>query len=161
MRCENIRQVIGDSKEGEFPATVREHLNACPACAEYAGGWRLIRAGFLALAEEEVPEASLGFVARLTRRLEEATEESRNASEFLERVGRRFVYATLVLTLPLLLSLALPPSGPWRGPVSPEVYLAQTEMASPEYDPLFSEGSAESWDYPPVTSNPQGENSQK
>ena len=36
-------------------------------------------------------------------------------SEFFETVGRRFVYATLALTLALLLSLVLPTTGPVRG----------------------------------------------
>ncbi len=161
MRCEEIREIIDDSKDSEFPTTVREHLTVCSACAEYARGWRPIRRGFLALAEEEVPEASLGFVARLTRRLEEASEESRNTSKFLEQVGRRYVYATLALTLTLALSLVLPPSGPWRGPATPEVYLAQPEMASLENDPLFSESSPDSQDNSPVTSNQEGEKTQQ
>jgi hypothetical protein len=75
---------------------------------------RLVQAGFRTLAEEAVPEASLGFASRLVRRLHEWQEKGAR-SEFFETVGRRFVYATLALTLALLLSLVLPTSGPVRG----------------------------------------------
>jgi len=73
-----------------------------------------VQAGFRLLAEEAPPEPSLGFAARLVRRLHEW--DTRGArSEFFETVGRRFVYATLALTLALFLSMALPNSGPVRG----------------------------------------------
>jgi hypothetical protein len=75
---------------------------------------RVVHAGFCALAEEAAPEASFGFASRLIRRLQE-WEEKGARQEFFETVGRRFVYATLALTLALLLSLVLPTSGPVRG----------------------------------------------
>jgi len=73
-----------------------------------------MHAGLRALAEEAAPEASIGFVSRVLRRLE-TWEGKASRSEFFERVGRRFVYATLALTLALLLILVLPNSGPVRG----------------------------------------------
>lgn len=140
MRCEEVQESLGEIETREIPAAVREHLARCSVCDEYARGWRLLRAGFRGVAGEEAPEASLGFAARVMRRFEEATEEMRSSAEFLERVGRRFVYATSCLTLTVLLSLALPSSGPWRGPATPEVYLAQAEMARLGSDPIFTEG---------------------
>ena len=99
---------------GELPAEAREHLSKCAGCEGYLRDARLVQAGFRALAEETAPEASFGFASRLVRRLQE-WEEKGARSEFFETVGRRFVYATLALTLALLLSLALPTSGPVRG----------------------------------------------
>jgi len=73
-----------------------------------------------------VPEASVGFAARLLRRLQE-WEETGGRSEFFETVGRRFVYATLALTLVLLLSLVLPAYGPVRGFTGTDFLGMQTE----------------------------------
>ena len=58
--------------------------------------------------------------------------------EFLERAGRRVVYATCVLALTLLLALALPSSGPLRGPTTAELYLAQSEEVTAGSIPIFT-----------------------
>jgi hypothetical protein len=114
MDCKEIRNLVSELWGGELPAEAREHLSKCAGCEVFWRDARLVQAGFRALAEEAVPEASLGFASRLLRRLQE-WEEKGARSEFFETVGRRFVYATLALTLALLLSLALPTSGPVRG----------------------------------------------
>jgi hypothetical protein len=93
----------------------------------------LAQAGFRALAEEAVPEASLGFASRLVRRLLE-WEEKGARSQFFETVGRRFVYATLALTLALLLSLALPTSGPVRGVTGADFLGLQNNIQSSQPD---------------------------
>jgi len=46
---------------------------------------------------------------------------------FFERAGRRFVLAGMLLALLFILALALPSTGPFRGPATAEVYLAQPE----------------------------------
>ncbi|SPE23864.1 hypothetical protein SBA2_170020 [Acidobacteriia bacterium SbA2] len=114
MDCRAIRDLIGERWGEELPAEAREHLSQCAGCEAY---WRralFLQAGFHALAEETPPQASFGFASRLVRRLEE-WDATGARSEFFETVGRRFVYATLALTLALLLSLALPSTGPVRG----------------------------------------------
>jgi hypothetical protein len=138
MRCEEIREVVEAHAAHEIPAAAREHLTACPGCQAYARDWRLVRAGLGALAAEPVPEASLGFRARLLRRLEEAREASGAAGEFVERVGRRVVFATLLLALTVLLALVLPSAGPVRGAAAADPFPAQAEVASAENDPLFA-----------------------
>jgi predicted anti-sigma-YlaC factor YlaD len=114
MDCKQIRDLVSELWGGELPGEAREHLSKCAACEAFWRDARLVQAGFHALAEEAVPEPSLGFASRLLRRVQE-WEEQGARSEFFETVGRRFVYATLALTLALLLSLALPTSGPVRG----------------------------------------------
>ena len=114
MDCKEFRDLVSEQWGGELPAEAREHLSKCAGCEVFLRDARLVQAGFRALAEEAVPEASVGFASRLVRRLQE-WEEKGARSEFFETVGRRFVYATLALTLALLLSLALPTSGPVRG----------------------------------------------
>jgi len=87
----------------------------------------MLRAGLAALSQEPVPQPSLGFGARLIRRLESVRGPGSAAAEFFERVGRRFVLAGLLLAMLFVLALALPSSGPFRGPATAEVYLAQPE----------------------------------
>jgi len=114
MDCKAIRDLVSDLRGGELSAEAREHLSKCVDCGEFLRDARLMHAGFCALAEEAAPEASFGFASRLIRRLQE-WEVKGARQEFFETVGRRFVYATLALTLALLLSLVLPTSGPVRG----------------------------------------------
>jgi anti-sigma factor RsiW len=136
MRCEEVRKIFAEDWPEETPAAVREHLAGCPACDGLARDHRLVRAGFHALAAEPAPEPSWGFSTRLLRRLEESPAQE--GAEFLERVGRRVVYATFVLALTLLLALALPSSGPLRGPATAELYLAQSEIVTGGNDPIFA-----------------------
>jgi len=114
MDCKEIRNLVEERWGEELPAEVLEHLNSCAGCEAYWRNTRFLQAGFHALAEEAPPEASFGFASRLVRRLQE-WDATGARSEFFETVGRRFVYATLALTLALLLSLALPSTGPVRG----------------------------------------------
>jgi hypothetical protein len=114
MDCKEIRDLVAERWGEELPAEVREHLSKCAGCEVFWRNARFLQAGFRAWAAETPPEASFGFAARLVRRLQ-VWETTGARSEFFETVGRRFVYATLALTLALLLSLALPTSGPVRG----------------------------------------------
>ena len=114
MDCKKTRDLVSELWGGELPAEVREHLSKCAGCEVFWRDARLVQAGFRALAGEAAPEASLGFASRLVRRLQE-WEEMGARSEFFETVGRRFVYATLALALAVVLSLALPTTGPVRG----------------------------------------------
>jgi len=137
MRCEAVREIFEEVRGEEIPAPAREHLSGCAACAAYARDWRLVRAGFQVLKQESTPEPTMGFAARLVRRLDEAGKAN-PAEEFLEQVGRRVVYATFLLAFLLLLALVLPPSGPLRGPgvadllsAGPEVTVAGNETVFP------------------------------
>ena len=161
MRCEEVREVVEEAKAKEFSARLQEHLAGCAACEAYARDWRLLRTGFRALAVEPVPEPSWGFTTRLLRRLEQVTEPSRGAEEFLERVGRRVVYGTFLLALMLLLALVLPSSGPLRGPGLAEVYRAQSEVAMMESDPLFASELPAGQDLAPVNPTGWDENGEK
>ena len=113
MECKEIRDLVAERWGEELPAEAREHVSKCAGCEVYWRNARFLHTGFRALAEETPPEASIGFASRLVRRLQE-WEATGARSEFFETVGRRFVYATLALTLALLLSLALPTTGPVR-----------------------------------------------
>ena len=114
MDCKEIRDLVAERWGEELPAEAREHLSKCAGCEAEWRHARFLQAGFRALAEETPPQASFGFASRVVRRLQD-WEASGARSEFFETVGRRFVYATLALTLALLLSLALPNTGPVRG----------------------------------------------
>ena len=138
MRCRRVREELIDST-GHRSAQLNEHLEQCPACRVYARDRQLVSMGFRALAEESMPEASLGFSDRVARQLLDPSSERRFVDQSLVGVGRRFVYAGLLATLLLLLGLLLPSSGPLRGPTTPEPYIAQPETATVWNDPLFSE----------------------
>jgi len=138
MDCKDLRERVDEWWAGERSPEVRAHLASCPACEAYLRNARLVRAGFLVLAEEPAPEPSLGFATRLVRALGE-TAEGRAAEEFLERVGRRFVYATSLLTLLALLALMLPASGPFRAPATSNLLVPQPEVMTAGVDPIGSE----------------------
>jgi hypothetical protein len=130
MYCEEVRTILEEVPTGGLPSPVRKHLEVCRICAAYARDWRLISAGLRELSREPVPEASWGFAARVVRRIEEAGAIPRPRPEFVEQVGKRFVYATLMLTLTVLLAFLLPSSGPLRGPAATDVYLVQPALVS-------------------------------
>ena len=130
MRCQDVRTILEEGPTAEISLPVREHLKVCWACAAYARDWRLVAVGLHELSREPVPDASWGFAARAVRRIEETTAILRPRPEFVEQVGRRFVYATLMVTLILLLGLLLPSSGPLRGPAATEYYLVRPESIS-------------------------------
>lgn len=131
MRCEDIRMTLAEIRGQEAPEPVRAHLAECRECAVWWREWRLVSAGFRALAEESAPEPSLGFAARVVRRLEDAAGRSWGIADLWELAGRRVVWATLVLTLTAILALVVPSSGPVRGPSEPDYLLAaQPEVAS-------------------------------
>lgn len=134
MRCEEVREYVEDLGTGSLPDAVRQHAAACPACKAYLGDQRLVSAGLKSLAREAPPELSVGFATRVLRGL----ETGRSREEFLERAGRRFVYASLVLALTLLLALLAPISGPLRSPATADSYLAEPEAFNTVGDPVLS-----------------------
>jgi hypothetical protein len=133
MDCKEVRDLVTELWGGELSAETRDHVSKCAGCERFLRDAHLAQAGFRALAEEAVPEASLGFASRLIRRLQE-WEEKGARSEFFETVGRRFVYATLALTLALLLSLVLPTSGPVRGVAGADFLGLQSNNQSAQPD---------------------------
>jgi anti-sigma factor RsiW len=148
MRCNEFRERVEEFWGEDLSQEVREHLTGCPACKAYVRSARLVRAGLHGLAEESAPEPSVGFAARVVRALREIPERG-VPEEFLERIGRRFVYATLILTVVVLLALILPPSGPVRGPTTADLLMAQPEVVSVRFDPIGSD-LQDSRDLPPA-----------
>jgi len=142
MRCDEVRQVLEESGD-ELPLTVGEHLAACPECRAFAEGWKAVRAGFRTLAEELVPEASIGFASRVTRRLEDLSNTGSFGKDYVERAGRRFVYAALLLTAMYVMALLLPSTGPLRSPASADLSLAKSEAFETYSDPAFSADTAD------------------
>jgi len=147
MRCDDIRDRLDDSWEGEEAAEVRRHLTQCARCARYHRDLRLVRAGLRLWQREEAPEPSLGFAERLVRQLGEMSKAP-SVADFIERVGRRFVYATLVVTFLALLALALPSTGPVRGLSAADMPAQEASLAY--YDPLGETGLQESLSLAPV-----------
>lgn len=149
MRCEEVHKILEDWPE-EISAPVREHLAGCPGCGALAREYGLVRVGLRTLAAEPVPEPSWGFAVRVLRRLEESPVPE--GAEFLERVGRRVVYASFLLALTLLLALALPSSGPLRGPTAADFYLAQQESVTLAGDPILTGQLSENYVVIPANS---------
>ncbi len=127
MRCDELRSRWADGEDNDL---LREHLKSCAGCREWQEAWGVLRLGLRALAAEPAPEPRLGFAARLERRLGEAARDERPSMDFFERAGRRVAWATLTLTLAVLLALALPSTGPVRGPGEIEYLLPQPSVAS-------------------------------
>jgi hypothetical protein len=145
MDCKAIRDLVSDLRGGELSAEAREHLSKCAGCEGFLRDARLVHAGFCALAEAAAPQGSFGFASRLVRRLQE-WEEKGARREFFETVGRRFVYATLALTLALLLSLVLPTSGPVRGVAGADFLGLQSNSQSSQPDVIGGDtGDSHDW----------------
>src|SRR5436309_2852904 len=104
MRCSEVRKQLEECESSGFAAPVRDHLAVCRACRAEAESLKLLQAGFMALAREAIPELSVGFVARLMHRLNSAELAVDPAREFLERAGRRVLYASLAIALTVLLA---------------------------------------------------------
>ncbi len=138
MPCKNVQAILEEAWTEELSESVRAHLALCPACAEVARNSSLLRASFLALREEPIPATTLGFASRLVRRLKEGAESAATAG-FLEQVGRRVVFATLLLALTLFLVLAAPSSGPMRAPVGAELDAPEPEVLTANNDPLLND----------------------
>jgi hypothetical protein len=138
MNCERVRELSDAAEPERVPPEVHLHLAHCGRCAEYARKWRLISRGLRLLAEDPAPEPSLGFAARTMRQLEGAADA---AADFWERVGKRSVYATLVMAIFAILLLVLPSSGPLRSSSTSDVYLAEPEVMTAANDPIFNTDS--------------------
>jgi hypothetical protein len=160
MRCEVVRMILEELRSGDAPDSVRGHLASCTQCAEWWQAWRMVSAGFRALSREAVPEPSWGFSERVVRRLQEAGEAGKSAADFLERAGRRVVWATLGVTLTVLLALVVPSSGPVRAASEPDYLLAQPQLASTQNYPIIeveNVDTAEPATTQPVSTGVEGE----
>ena len=149
MRCDDIRDRLDDLWDGGEAPDIREHLTQCATCAGYLRDLRRVSAGFRLLHSEEIVEPSLGFAERLVRQLGELSRAP-TVADFFERVGRRFVYATLALTFFALLALALPSTGPVRGLSASDMPAQEAALAYS--DPMGENGLQESPDLAPVES---------
>jgi hypothetical protein len=161
MRCKDVIEILGEAQTGRFSPAIEEHLSDCASCQDAWKDLRLLRAGLRALAQEQPPEASIGFAMRVVRRLEESLDSRGRAAEFLEKVGRRFVFATSMLTLFMLLGLVLPSSGPFRGPASDEPYLAQPEPRMQSEGFALAYETADTRDTTPLKSTNGSDQKQK
>jgi hypothetical protein len=149
MRCNHIREQWDELWEGEATAEVRQHLTQCAACARHYRDLRLVRSGLHLWKREEAPEPSLGFAERLVRQLGEMSKAP-SVADFFESVGRRFVYAGLVLTFLALLALALPPTGPVRGLTAADIQISAQEASLAYSDPMEETNWQETPDLAPV-----------
>ena len=148
MRCDDIRDRLDNLWEGEETAEVRQHLTQCAGCARYYRDLRLVRSGLRLWKSEEAPEPSLGFAGRLVRQLGEMSKAP-SMADFFERVGRRFVYASLVLTCLALLALALPSTGPLRGLSAADIQISAQEASLAYSDPMGETSLQETPDLAP------------
>lgn len=148
MHCDEVRDILMEFAGGEYPAGVGEHVRACAVCESVARDWQALCSGLAAMAAESVPEPSFGFASRVARRCGEA-EPGQARDAFFERVGRRFVYAALVLAVTLLLVMILPSTGPVRAPTNSEIYLAQPEEVAAQNDTIFPGQSVDDVSYRP------------
>jgi len=149
MRCEDLEERLAEFWDGTPSSEVAQHVAQCKVCAHRFRDLQLVRAGFGLLAHEQIPEPSLGFAERLARQLGEMGKRP-VLGEFLESVGRRFVYATLALTFLVLLALALPSAGPVRGVSSSDVMMPAQETTLARIDPMSESGQLDILEGTPV-----------
>jgi len=152
MRCDAVRQIVEEGMNRR-PA-VQVHMTSCSACKEYLRQWEIVQAALVALRGEGPPEPSLGFTTRVMRRLEDTSEELQFGQQFIDQIGRRVVYATLMVALMLLLLLALPSSGPLRSSGVSESILVQAQVATLSNDQILGVDGMDSADLSDSSSAP-------
>ena len=136
MRCGKVREGL---LEGEpWPTEFARHLETCPACASYVRDWQQLQTGLRGVAADPVPEPTIGFTARLLRRLQEATADERALEVFLERAGRRFVSVALLAALLLVLAVLMPQSGPVSSLSAADGDPSRPEAVAARNYPVFS-----------------------
>jgi hypothetical protein len=145
MRCDDIRDRLDGLWDSDEPLEVRQHLAACVACTAYQRDLRLVRAGLTLWKMDEAPAPSLGFAERLVRQLGDVSRAP-SVAEFFERVGRRFVYGTLALTLLALLAFVAPSAGPVRALNAADIQMPEQEASLAYSDPMGAVGPQESPD---------------
>jgi anti-sigma factor RsiW len=160
MRCDDFRMMVEEASAGAMPPALLAHLETCSECRAYAEDWAQVSEAFRAAATEPLPEPSIGFAVRLLRRLDAPSGVERVATEFVERVGRRVAFATMVLAMLTLLALGLPSTGPVREPSSAEM-MAQAYQVSNTNGIVFADDTWVSQAARPVGPNAQGAPSQK
>ncbi len=148
MSCDYLRERLDSLWEQGEAAEVTRHLAECRECAREYHDLRLVRAGFRLMKREAPPEPSLGFAQRLVRQLGELSRAP-SVADFIEQVGRRFVYATLVLTFLALLAIALPATGPVRGLTLSDVQLSGPEALVANADPFGDTNLQEPYEQEP------------
>jgi hypothetical protein len=158
MRCDEVHARFDDLWDGVADVEVRQHLSQCRLCAQYARDLALVRAGFRLWKREDAPEASVGFAERLVRKIGELSN-SPSVTEFFERVGKRFVYAALVLTFLALLALAVPSTGPVRGLTAADMPAQEAALAYS--DPIGENGLQVAPDMAPGEAPPAAPNEVK
>ena len=159
MRCDAVRQMVEEGMKR--PPAVEVHITSCSACKEYLRQWEIVQAGLVALRGEEPPEPSIGFTMRVMRRLENTSAEFQFRQQFIDQIGRRIVYATLMVALMLLLVLILPSSGPYRSSGVSESILVQAQVATLSSEQILGVDGIDSGDVPdsspaPATSGSPG-----
>jgi anti-sigma factor RsiW len=142
MRCRKVRKLIVAEGPERSPE-IQQHLAQCPVCAAYGEEWTRLRTALRRVAEQPVPEPSIGFAARLARHLPDAAAKARAREVSLERTGRRFVLAGLLAAVLLVLGLLVPPSGPIRSPETAEIQTARSEAVAAQNYPIFSNQAIE------------------
>jgi hypothetical protein len=75
-----------------------------------------------------------------------------SVADFFERVGRRFVYATLTLALLAILALAVPSTGPVRSLSVADIQVPAQEASLAYSDPIGEAGLQETPDLAPAPS---------
>ncbi len=145
MSCDDIRNRLDTLWDEEEPRELREHLASCGGCAAYRRDLRLVRAGMTLWKRDAAPAPSVGFANRLVRQLGELGKAPRVA-DFFERVGRRFVYATLALAMLALLALAVPSTGPIHSLTVADIQVPEQEASLAYSDPIGTAGPQETPD---------------
>jgi anti-sigma factor RsiW len=138
MRCGKVRNRLLEAAGEPFSAEITAHLAGCPSCAAYAHDWHGLQAGFRAMAAEPEPEPTIGFAARLVRRIQETAADERAFEVFVERAGRRFVSVALLAALLLVLALLIPRSGPVYSISAADMDPGQPGAVAAQSYPVFS-----------------------
>ena len=139
MRCGEARIRLSEQpKQEALPTEVISHVRRCPDCGRYQAGLRVWEQGVELLGQETAPALSTTFWREFEARLNEESNRW-GFDEIMERIGRRVVWATGIITALVALGLALLPGSTsaadesWR---EVEAHLSRTFVLEHEATPM-------------------------
>lgn len=149
MRCDDVRDRLDTLWDAALPPEVKAHVAECASCSAYHRDMLMLHGGLGLWKQDEAPAPSVGFAQRLVRQL---ASKPPAIADFLERVGRRFVFATLALVLFAVLAFSIPSTGPLRSLSAADLQGPTQEATLASADPMGGASLQETPDAAPVNS---------
>jgi hypothetical protein len=133
MHCDDVRDRLDTLWDAALPPEIGAHLAECASCSAYHRDMLMLHDGLGLWKRDEAPAPSVGFAQRVVRQLR---SQPPAIADFLELVGRRFVFGTLALVLFAVLAFSIPSTGPLRSLSAADLQGPTQEATLASADPM-------------------------